>query len=846
MQHMDFDWRVLLKQDAAWDALPRRARETFLDHVQPAAVPLKALGEEGRVLEEAGYVRREPGGLRVRLPGRYAPIRKMMQALIADPVPRDERPYPPNGYLSSQFDSAEMVAFRPPGARAAGILDLNGFDPIAWNEAFLDCDDERGWERDHGLLPRRGAPRVVKANAYFSSPAVFELTKSIWRWLSRLPEPQHLQTLLDEFDPHSPADLAAALRAGVRYLILFPIVDPETLRLKIGLLPRVLRWLQRELAPRPEPVEVTDPVHAPYLIADMNQLLALCQADPPPLRTDDHQLYVRTCQRLLERAMPVPPDFLPARPLDTEIRFEFAKEFLMQCELARVEYVRSKGLRLLATARGEAWLLLDEKAQLITVINFVRDGILSTRAGAATGKSGRSRASGGSGGSGGSGQHLPQRDQSAKSGVTLDPNDERSADPSPVHASIRGADFQDEGFLDRGSLDEDLEAAGFDDEDSDDEDFDDDDFDDEDFDDDDFDDEDHADEWAEGQMRCLLPPLAQEKIAASLSPARGTDFLPLNDYLDYAADNLCPLSGDAATDEALLACFDRYLYVHGLAKDQFAPVWRMTLERLLRRLLFPLGGIELARQTDDHPADDCLTDDHPADDHPADDCLADDCLADVHLAFRITAIGEFFLNWRTDFDYESLGRAEIVVQPNFEIVFLSSSPVAAGKIGRFAERSGIDDGTRTSIRSSARTSTRAGARTGTRTGVRTGARTSAQDSARGVAQTGTLFKITRSSILAAAATGSTSQGVLTTLRELSSKPVPKNVTTEIEGWFAQCRRVRIAETLIIECPDEETARRVLAVGKNLVRPLGGRVVEVRERHHQGQLVRRLRKEGLFA
>ncbi len=721
MRYMEFDWRVLLRQNATWDALPRSARETFLDNLQPTPITPKALGTDGRVLAEAGYAEPGPEQPKVRLPKRYVPVRDMLRSLRANPAPSDQDPFARDNYLDSQFDSAEIAAFRPRDRGSMRLFNLSSFDTITWNEEFLACEDHHAWECEHGLLPRRGAPRVVMANPYFPSGEVFALTKSIWHWLSHSPGPQHLQDLLDQFQQHSLAQLAAALRGGVRYLILFPVVDPKTLRLRVGLLSRVLRWLQREPVSMPGPVDVPDPFQAPYLIADMRQLLALCQAEPPRLRTDDGGLYVRTSRSLLERATPVPPEFADLSPSNDQDRMECAKEFLLQLGLARTDHTTGRNQRLVITSSGRAWLGREEKAQLVSVIDFVRDGLVSPDTPA----------------------------------------------PARKHAS-RGA-FTDDSLLDDSLRDDGLR-------------------------DDDFLDDDFMDDWCEEEPQLLLPPLAQEKLRAALAPARGPSFRPLPDYLAYAAEDLCPLSGNSDEDEVLLDIFAWPFHTHGLGKDRVSAVWREILQNVLRRLLFPLGGIELAR------------------------------LADHRLAFRITAIGEFILRWRSDFDYGSLRRADIIVQPNFEIVFLSPSALAAGTISRFAEQVGRN--------------ARSGARTGARTGARSGARSGAR--------TGTLFKITRSSIFAAAATGSTRQDVLTALRELSAKPLPANVTTEIEGWFAQCRRVRIAAAVIIECPDEDTARRVLAAGKNLVRPLGDRIVELREGHRQGQLVRRLRKEGLFA
>ncbi len=731
MQTMDFDWRVLLRHNATWDALPRGAREAFLGDLKPSPFPLDALGAHRHALEKAGYVERTAKKRFGRLPARFAPMREMLRTLRTYPVPEKDVSPGGSGYIASQFDHAECLAFRTHSRRTFPLRDLTSFDPIGWTEAFLASDDERAWERDHGLGQRPGTRRVGKTKTYFASPEIFELTKSIWRWLSRSPAPRTLQSLLDEFQQHSLAHLAGALQGGVRYLILFPSVDPKTLRLRFGLLPRVLRWAQREPASLPAPVQVTESFHGPFLLADLIQLLILCQADPQRLRTDDGCIYKRTQQAILDRTMPVPPEILGPASFATDDRVIFAQMMLMEMGLARVDHTRARGGHLRATQRAKTWLALDGKDQLKSVFDTVREGAWQ-----------------------------PPLDR-----------DEPPVDAGVAREDLSNEDLSNEDLSDGDLLDGDLL--------------------DEDFHDVDLLDEDdgfrsgcgritaHNEEQLRYAGPSLLPPVSLEMLQAALDPARGTDFLPVDAYLDFAAEVSFPVTRDREKGAVLADAFDWPGSYYPRSKDQLIEEWKQILAKLLFRLLLPLGAIEVAPLEDDQ------------------------------IAFRITGMGEYFLRWASDFDYGVLKRAEIVVQPNFEIVFLTPSPLAAARIGLFAEP--------------------------------TGSRGNSVSSG----QTGTLYKITHASILSAAAVGATSREILTILRDLSSKPVPKNVETEIEGWFARCRRVRVAKTVIIECPDEDTARRVLVSGKSLVRPLGAKFVELRDATTKAQLVRRLRKDGIF-
>ena len=113
-----------------------------------------------------------------------------------------------------------------------------------------------------------------------------------------------------------------------------------------------------------------------------------------------------------------------------------------------------------------------------------------------------------------------------------------------------------------------------------------------------------------------------------------------------------------------------------------------------------------------------------------------------------------------------------MVQPNFDVVFLAPAPRAEAEFSRFAERKGR--------------------------------------------HMGTLFRITKRSILAAAAAGLTLEQTFETLRQCCSEELPPNVRREISGWFAQCRRVSLRPAVLIHCPDAETAARIQAVAGSKV------------------------------
>ena len=170
---------------------------------------------------------------------------------------------------------------------------------------------------------------------------------------------------------------------------------------------------------------------------------------------------------------------------------------------------------------------------------------------------------------------------------------------------------------------------------------------------------------------------------------------------------------------------------------------------------------------------------------------------------ELTDIGRYMLRLRDD-----LPRAEdgspahpVRVQPDFEVVFLAPSPPLEAAFVRIAERRG--------------------------TGV------------------GVLFRITRPSIHAAARAGLSLDEVLATLRDSSSTALPRNVEHEVRAWFAECRRLPLEPTLVLRCPDEDTAARILSAAGRRVELVNPTTLLLLDPAKRAEVVRLCKKAGLF-
>lgn len=202
-------------------------------------------------------------------------------------------------------------------------------------------------------------------------------------------------------------------------------------------------------------------------------------------------------------------------------------------------------------------------------------------------------------------------------------------------------------------------------------------------------------------------------------------------------------------------------------------LWRDALLDVVLEEMLPLGGVEVGW-----------------------------CGAEHGFAVRLHDIGRYMLGEVDEFVIEAAAEGEVIVQPNFEVVFLGPAPAAEAKLGRLAER----------------------------TGRRMGA----------------MFRLTRASVFAAAAAGVKADDAVGDLEAVSSRPLPDNVRREVAGWFAATSRARLRQAWLIESPDEPTAQRVLAAAGDQGRQLAPVVMEFRgDATARSRLLRKLAKDGVF-
>lgn len=220
-------------------------------------------------------------------------------------------------------------------------------------------------------------------------------------------------------------------------------------------------------------------------------------------------------------------------------------------------------------------------------------------------------------------------------------------------------------------------------------------------------------DWAsrEESQAELLPWLQQ---AFSFVPA--TTFIRFADFAEYQAAIGSPLGapsfaggGSRGGDAARVLP----------SEEAMEELWKSFLGIFLGRCLVSLGGVETGLTPDGKPG------------------------------FRMTDTGRRLLGIPRDVlapaeapgppSADAPAEGPLVVQPNYEIVFLSPAPAVEAELGRFCDRVGRE--------------------------------------------VGVLFRISRQSLQKAGAAGIDAEQVIALLRSRSRSPLPANVVHEIRGWM---------------------------------------------------------------
>jgi len=170
------------------------------------------------------------------------------------------------------------------------------------------------------------------------------------------------------------------------------------------------------------------------------------------------------------------------------------------------------------------------------------------------------------------------------------------------------------------------------------------------------------------------------------------------------------------------------------------------------------------------------------------------------LYVALTAAGRYLLGLTDELaPAEEAGR--VVLQPNFELVFVAPSASAMAALAPYSRRIGGGE-------------------------------------------VGALFRLDRNAVLAAVRQGADADSILADLSAYV-EAVPDNVAAEVRSWCESTLRVKTSRLVVIECPDKLSAARVLAAGGKHLKPLTETVLKLKPGTKTAALSRALAKHGIF-
>ena len=284
-------------------------------------------------------------------------------------------------------------------------------------------------------------------------------------------------------------------------------------------------------------------------------------------------------------------------------------------------------------------------------------------------------------------------------------------------------------------------------------------------------------EAGEGWYSGVESPYAGGRESDGADQHLGLDYLPYDPGLEYpwvhrvdcraavtdAFRSVADAEVVSLADFVVRRCLHRnpltaLAYVPYLDQEDIAQQWQTALFTFFNRRLIALGGVTLG------------------------------ALTDGQLGFRLTPAGRYLLGETDQLELDAPAETgDVLVQPNFEIVFLAPSVDAQLRARSFAEPTAALEG---------------------------------PDSV------GTLFVLRRESVQRAVMAGQDTERIIASLRELSKHPLPDNVERQVNAWASEVRWIEVRPAVVVDCGDPETAARVLATAGKVGRQLSATTVEL--------------------
>lgn len=319
MKFFDIDWRQIFDLLPVWDGISPGSRQHFLNqklsHAQGVIGSLYAsdlpIMRKGGLVVDGGNGKYRPTPERGMLFRRIFMQLLKQQVFSPDAGSRDLDDYLTKHLLREDINclSGEWGARQIPRSS------------IAWSTSFMECEDAQDWEKcrrgraeDLSSSMLRGWGSLTYSRheenlkSYMETPKLAAATQTLVRMAYESQEPLRMNRLREGLVPGlSTADHATVFLAAVRYALLFPGLDPESLEAVFWIWPPAGRRRNRKPLDIPQSVEAVPFPCPPFLFEDCLAVLARAMAEPLPVRKGSgNDVYEKTRNEILAHLDPIP------------------------------------------------------------------------------------------------------------------------------------------------------------------------------------------------------------------------------------------------------------------------------------------------------------------------------------------------------------------------------------------------------------------------------------------------------------------------------------------------------------------------------------------------------------
>ena len=358
MKSFDNDWNCVFRWLAVWEELSPAARRSYLSGA--ASVFAEDYGSELATVVESGLAEAAAPG-RFKPSAASVPFRALLAQLAKFPL-FDQAPtrqllddYTRKHYVRDESDRIQSSWNRP------------AWDSLAWPKAFLAQPDVRVWEQSylthaeiHGTQRSRWSwsnePKLPPKGTWFADAETIEAARCLVRAAMDSPAPRPLSSLPTVLPERLRRFLEPALKACLRYLLLYVALRADTRDAVIGLCPTVVHLRNRPPAQPPKPLPCAGLASPAFLLEDMTRVLTEAATGECRLNRGgyDRRMFKVIADKLRQESVALPA-WLGAHA-EFARRLSNATGCLVGLEFAKDQHGRSGKRLLQATPKGRRWL----------------------------------------------------------------------------------------------------------------------------------------------------------------------------------------------------------------------------------------------------------------------------------------------------------------------------------------------------------------------------------------------------------------------------------------------------------------------------------------------------------